>query len=486
MGIERVNLREELERATGTMEAARRSGRASLALRTLLLLVIALITTLLLGGALGSRPLVTLAAAYAVNVLLFATMVAALRIFRPAVYADDRAMGLFAGLAAMLVLTAAGAARLRPGAPELVPMAFVGIVLSALFDRRVGMLAVVLLTVVIAAQPAFRAPSALPVLLVSGTTAALAVRQTGRRDQSYLWILLIAVVTSVAVVATGIVALAPKLALAAGVVRAAAISVMSVIAAMLLLPLAESVTGRQTHLSLLEWGDLHHPLLQRLSLEAPGTYAHTIAIANMAEAASRAIGANALLARVGAYYHDIGKLAKPQYFVENQRRGRNPHDKLKPGTSAAIIRNHVREGLELAEQVKLPATIRAFIAEHHGTSNIGFFMERAREREGGAPNPAEFRYAGPVPRSAETAVVMLADGAEAAARALPEPTPERLRDVIDQMVQQRIEQGQLRDAPLTLRQLTQVKDEFARVLGGMYHARVEYPTPVTPTEAARR
>src|SRR5678816_2821395 len=134
-------------------------------------------------------------------------------------------------------------------------------------------------------------------------------------------------------------------------------------------------------LTLLEWGDLHHPLLQRLSLEAPGTYAHTIALANLAEAACRAIGANALLARVGAYYHDIGKLAKPQYFVENQPRGRNPHDQLKPGASAQIIRNHVREGLELAAEYKLPRALRAFITEHHGTGTITVSYTHLRAHE---------------------------------------------------------------------------------------------------------
>jgi membrane-associated HD superfamily phosphohydrolase len=141
----------------------------------------------------------------------------------------------------------------------------------------------------------------------------------------------------------------------------------------------------------------------------------------------------------------------------------------------------VREGLELADSVGLPATIRAFIAEHHGTNTIAYFLERARERDGVVPNPSEFTYPGPVPQSAETAVVMLADGAEAAARALGTPTPERVREVIDRMVSDRLEQGQLRDAPLTLRQITLVKREFARVLGGMYHARVEYPAPASHT-----
>jgi cyclic-di-AMP phosphodiesterase PgpH len=288
----------------------------------------------------------------------------------------------------------------------------------------------------------------------------------------------------VAVTAAGVAQGAPRHELLGGVIRAAATSVVSVIAAMLFVPFAERLTGRETHLTLLEWGDLHHPLLQRLSLEAPGTYNHTIALANLADAACRAIGANALLARVGAYYHDIGKLAKPQYFVENQPRGRNPHDKLKPDTSASIIRSHVHAGIELANEVRLPAAIRAFIKEHHGTGTISYFLERARGPDGHVPNEAEFVNPGPIPQTAETAVVMLADGVEAIARTLAEPTPERLREVIDRVVQQRLEQGQLREAPITLRQLSIVKREFARVLGGMYHARVEYPkTPATSEPA---
>ena len=202
---------------------------------------------------------------------------------------------------------------------------------------------------------------------------------------------------------------------------------------------------------------------------------HTIAIANLAESASNAIGANGLLARVGALYHDIGKLKKPQYFAENQAKGRNPHDKLKPTTSAAIIRNHVLEGLELAEEHKLPRGVMPFIREHHGTGPISYFLEKAKERDGMPANSAEFAYPGPAPRSIETAIVMLADGAEAAARVLHDPTPQKIRDVIDRIVRQRIDQGQLRDAPITHAQLETVKDQFTRVLAGMYHSRIEYP-----------
>jgi putative nucleotidyltransferase with HDIG domain len=243
---------------------------------------------------------------------------------------------------------------------------------------------------------------------------------------------------------------------------------------MFLLPLAEKITGVTTDLTLLEYSDLNRPLLRRLSLEAPGTYNHTISMANMVEVACTAIGANGLLARVGTYYHDIGKLRKPQYFVENQL-GRNPHDKLKPSTSAAIIRNHVREGLELAEESHLPRAIARFIPEHHGTAQIAYFLEKAKERDGNGVNPAEFVYPGPIPQSAETAVCMLADGVEASARVLQDPTPEKIRELIDHIVRQRIEQGQLRDAPLTLKQLDIIKEQFARVLIGQYHNRTDYP-----------
>jgi putative nucleotidyltransferase with HDIG domain len=479
-----MTAREEAERAYGASVTTRGSAALAFVLRLLLLFACALVTTLALGGSLVSRAPDVVVGSFIVNLLMLTAMVAALRMFRPMLHDSDRAMALLGGLVALIVVLAFAAVRVRPGSPELVPIAFVGVVVSALYDRRVSLLTIALITVLLAAQPAYHTPTALPVFLASGASAALAVRASLRRDQSYLWMIIIAAVSSVAVTATGVASGAPNSYLLRGVIYATATSVVSVIGAMLFLPWAERLTGHETHLTLLEWGDLHHPLLQRLSLEAPGTYAHTIAIANLTEAACRAIGANPILGRVGAYYHDIGKLGKPQYFVENQARGRNPHDQLKPGTSASIIRNHVRAGLELADEVRLPATIRAFITEHHGTATIAYFMERARQREGVVTDPGEYAYPGPIPQSRETAVVMLADGVEAATRALPEPTPERIRAVIDRVVEERLAQGQLREAPITLREISLVKREFARVLGGMYHARVEYPKTVASTEPA--
>jgi putative nucleotidyltransferase with HDIG domain len=237
------------------------------------------------------------------------------------------------------------------------------------------------------------------------------------------------------------------------------------------------------HLRWLAWADLNKPLLRRLSLEAPGTYAHTIAMANLTEAACDAIGADGLLGRVGAYYHDIGKLRKPQHFVENQPRGRNPHDKLKPATSAAIIRAHVRDGIDLAKENGVPRPIRAFIAEHHGTLPISYFLAKARERDDSV-NSTEYAYPGPIPQSAETAVCMLADAAEATVRALPDPTPIAIRTAVQAIIDARIRDGQLADAPITLRQISTVRDQFVRILTGMYHGRIEYPAPARPLTIA--
>ncbi|MDH3459118.1 MAG: HDIG domain-containing protein, partial [Gemmatimonadota bacterium] len=243
-----------------------------------------------------------------------------------------------------------------------------------------------------------------------------------------------------------------------------------------LLPAFESIGGLTTDLTLLELSDPDRPLLRRLATEAPGTYAHSVSMANLCEAACNAIGAHGLLARVGCYYHDVGKVKKPQFFVENQSPGANPHDKLKPEVSAGIVRNHVRDGLQLAEEHKLPAVVKRFISEHHGTMEISYFLDRARSRNGGEKvNAEEFRYPGPKPHSVETAVAMLADGVEAAVRVLDDPTPEKLNDVIEHICEHRIAVGQLEEAPLTMAQLARARNEFIRVLGGAFHNRIDYP-----------
>jgi putative nucleotidyltransferase with HDIG domain len=407
--------------------------------------------------------------------LLVALLGVALVNFRPSVYREFRWLLAVAATASLVVIGGAVVAMGHPVLPELVPVALAAVILSALFDQRISLIAVMVLVTLVAGQSVFRGTNALFINLVGGAVAAVSVGEIRRRNQSYRWIVSIGGAYVITAIAIGLTLDLPSrtilISAGFGILNALA----CVLLAVLLLPMAVAFTGIETDLTLLEWSDLNRPLLQRLSLEAPGTYAHTIAIANLADAACRAIGANALLARVGAYYHDIGKIARPQYFVENQDKGRNPHDVLTPGASAQIIRNHVREGLELADAYKLPRALRAFITEHHGTGTISYFLDKARQGEGSGADATEFAYPGPLPQSAETAVVMLADGVEASTRVLHDPTPQRIRDVVEHIVRQRVEQGQLADAPLTLRQLETVKAEFTRVLVGMFHNRIDYP-----------
>jgi putative nucleotidyltransferase with HDIG domain len=259
---------------------------------------------------------------------------------------------------------------------------------------------------------------------------------------------------------------------------------LSAVIAMGFVPVFEWFTGITTDQTLLEWADPNAPLLRRLSLEAPGTYAHTINVANLAELAANAIGAHGLLCRVGLYYHDVGKVLKPHYFVENQAEGRNPHDKLKPDTSSAILVEHVVEGLRLGKEAKLPEVIQRFISEHHGTQLISFFYDRAREELGeDNVDEADYRYPGPKPQSKETAVAMMADSIESATRVLQEPTPERVRDLVEGIIENKRQDGQLDEAPLTMREITALKDTFVKVLSGIYHHRIDYPATKHLTDA---
>ncbi|HTJ21720.1 MAG TPA: HDIG domain-containing protein [Gemmatimonadaceae bacterium] len=407
--------------------------------------------------------------------LLVALLGVALVNFRPSVYREFRSLLTVAATAALVVIGGAVVALGHPVLSELVPVALAAVILSALFDQRISLIAVMVLVTLVAGQSVFRGTNALFINLVGGAVAAVSVGEIRRRNQSYRWIMSIAGAYVITAIAIGLTLDLPSRTILVSAGFGVLNALACVLLAILLLPMAEAFTGIETDLTLLEWSDLNRPLLQRLSVEAPGTYAHTIAIANLADAACRAIGANALLARVGAYYHDIGKIARPQYFVENQDKGRNPHDVLTPGASAQIIRNHVREGLELADAYKLPRALRAFITEHHGTGTISYFLDKARQGDRRETDATEFAYPGPLPQTAETAVVMLADGVEASTRVLHDPTPQRIRDVVEHIVRQRVEQGQLADAPLTLRQLETIKAEFTRVLVGMFHNRIDYP-----------
>jgi putative nucleotidyltransferase with HDIG domain len=235
----------------------------------------------------------------------------------------------------------------------------------------------------------------------------------------------------------------------------------------------EKLFGVTTDITLLELSDTNRPLLKALMMHASGTFHHSLQVANLSEAAADSIGANAMLCRVGAYYHDIGKMEHPEFFVENQKGG-NPHDNLNPTESARIIRSHVADGLVMADEEGLPAVIKDFIRTHHGNSLIKFFYEKAREDNPDIPE-TDFRYPGPLPATKETGIVLLADGIEAIARSMSDPSPAKLEAMIDRFIDERIAEGQLSYTPLTFEDIFKIKQAFLSILAGMYHARVKYP-----------
>ncbi|MCL4499905.1 MAG: HDIG domain-containing protein [Chloroflexi bacterium] len=251
------------------------------------------------------------------------------------------------------------------------------------------------------------------------------------------------------------------------------------------LPFLEKVFGITTDIRLVELSYANQPMLRQLMMNAPGTYTHSVMTGNLAESAAELVGAKPLLARVGAYYHDIGKMKRPLYFIENQIGGENQHDHTNPNLSCLIITSHVKEGVEMAEKEDLPKEIIDIIREHHGTSIVTYFYHRAKEnlvKE--EVYEADFRYPGSKPRSREAALVMLADSVEAAARAIAKPTPNRLEQVIRRVVQQKIDDGQLSESDLTLKDIDTIMRSFTQVLGSIYHTRVEYPLPAVPIRSA--
>jgi len=232
-----------------------------------------------------------------------------------------------------------------------------------------------------------------------------------------------------------------------------------------------------TDMTLVELSDMNHPLLKQLSIEAAGTYNHSVLVANLAESAAAKINANPLLARVASYYHDIGKINRPGYFVENQLFDKNIHDKLSPNMSALIISSHVQNGLEMARKNRLPTVIQSAIAQHHGTSKVSFFYEKALEQDPHKQVQEEdFRYPGPRPQSRENAIIMLADSVEAASRSIAKSSPKLLRELVKKIIHDKFASSQLDECDLTFQDLDRIIEGFMPVLQGIFHTRIEYPT----------
>ena len=363
--------------------------------------------------------------------------------------------------------------------PLLLPMSFGPMLLSQLIGLRAAAWGGALAALVAALE--FEDP--FPILIVgvlAAFTAAALMRRARRRLHAFRTGfgvgLIVAFATGVFLVRARVPAELLWNSLPMALLNALACAIL----ASFITPLFEVVFGMTTDLTLLELSDLNHPLLKRLQMEAPGTYHHSLMVAALAEEAAAAIGANPLLARVCAYFHDIGKLSNPDYFTENSM-GADPHRDLEPRLSSIVILNHVKSGLELAASYKLQPTIREAIAQHHGTNLVYYFYRRAmarqkrKDRQPGLVGESDYRYPGPLPARREIVIISLVDACEAATRSLEKPTPHKIRILVDEIVLQRIQDGQFAEADLTFREFSVVKDCIIKSLATSLHGRIRYP-----------
>lgn len=402
--------------------------------------------------------------------------------YRRDLFDDFRALVVIA-LVWVLVTAIGGFVDGMEGIPSYaVPVALASVLAAVLWDTPLSVAVTLFLSVYLASQGDLGFPL-LWVGLFGGLAGGWSVRRIRRRTHFYESLLFVTAGHTIAIGAIALMRVWSWSDFGAGLAWGGLSAALGVFVAMGLLPLLEWGSGRTTDLTLLELADLNRPLLKRLLLEAPGTYHHSILVGNLAEAAAERIGANSLKARVGAYYHDIGKIERPEYFAENQRGGVNPHDALTPRASARIVCRHVEDGVEMARAAGLPELVVDFIREHHGTTRLDYFWRAEAERGGAGPRPSsDFVYAGPTPATKETAVVMLADSVEAACRVVPEPTSERFRETIRRVVETKLEQRQLDRADLTFRDLSDLEDAFVAVLSGIHHHRIEYPVAMGSRE----
>jgi len=354
------------------------------------------------------------------------------------------------------------------------PVAILPIMVTILFDAEVSILSTVCLALLLGVMHRF---SFLIVFLtvVIGIVASLSSQSVRKRSDYYRIMLAVVIAYTLFILSVENVRLAPSTEIMPDLLYGALIGLLSIPVVVFLAPFFESLFGFTTDITLLELSDLNHPLLKRLSLEAPGTYHHSISVGNLSEAAAEAISANALLARVGTYYHDIGKIEIPEYFVENQLSVTSKHDSLTPSMSALILSSHVKKGRALGEEAGIPDDVLNFIEEHHGTLVMSYFYNKALEQGEDESAVDKFRYPGPKPQTRETGISMLADAVEAASRTLDDPKPARIHSLIQRIIHDRFQSGELDECPLTLRDLARIREAFAQVLMAAFHHRVKYP-----------
>jgi len=430
-------------------------------------------------------------------VVLVGIMALYLTRYRPDIIERDSKTALL-GLIGLLTLLLAMLMhlfddRLGSGAAFLMPIAFNSMLVTILLDSKVGLLQSVIISLVAGMFSPADQLSHTVVAVVGSVVGVYAVSRVESRNDIYRAGFFVGITNATTVLALYLIQSTPLLDwhlwrdVAAGGINGLLVAILVTGA----LPLFENMFGVVTPLKLLELSNPNHPLLKKLMVEAPGSYHHTILVANLCEAAAESVGADQVLARVGAYYHDIGKTKRPAFFVENQFGGENPHDKLPPSLSAMIITSHVKEGLEMAKEARLPQEIIDFIPEHHGTTLVGYFYHMA-SKNGQSEYVLEedFRYEGPKPHRKETAICMLADGCEASVRAMRQRGPlthDQIEAQVKRIIDDRLQQGQLDNCDLTLKELDVIARTFVKVLSGVHHARIDYPsdTKEKPVEEAK-
>ena len=361
----------------------------------------------------------------------------------------------------------------------LIPITVAAMVLTIMFDARIAFMGItsiiLLVTILIGNNVEFMVTA-----MFNSSVGIYAVRQLRRRSQLFTAIFALLSSSALVIIGQGLFKGHAWILMGNDMMNLSIVAILSPIVTYGLIGLLEVSFGITTNLTLIELLDFQHPLLKRLQNEANGTFNHSIVVGNLAEACSDAIDANSLLCRVGAYYHDLGKMVRPEYYIENQYAGENRHDSLTSVMSAKIIKNHVTDGLELAKEYRLPTIVSDFIPMHHGTTRVEYFYRKALEEDKNVEE-VQFQYPGPKPNTKETGILMICEAVEAAVRSIKEPDIMKIEAMIDKIINMRVTAGQLSECPLTMDELTRIKGKvdgssgLLPVLRGIYHIRIEYP-----------
>lgn len=408
---------------------------------------------------------------FTVLLLLSALIILFIRVYCRKVLNNRNEMIL---LAVIIVFTLTVAMFVSAVNVLIMPVFIAPLLISILLDTKLAIMVNFIITIAVSFMVQGD-PTFLYMSMIGGTFAAFAASRANQRSRLTVVGLLLAVINTLIVVCMGMIEKGTLKQILDNSLTVSVNGMISIIFTIGLLPFFESTFSIITPLKLLELANPNQPLIKKLLMEAPGTYHHSLMVGNLAEVAAEAIEANSLLARVGAYFHDVGKLKRPNFFKENQLSD-NPHDRMTANLSTLVITSHTSDGLEMAREYKLPTAIKDIICQHHGTTLVVYFYHKAKQNEKGEEvKPEDFRYAGPKPSTKEAAVVMLADSVEAAVRSMVEKTEGKIEGLIRKIIKDKLDDGQLDLCELTLKDLDSIAKSFMRVFSGYFHEREQYP-----------